>query len=391
MKAAARNSSSLLIVALLFALIIMVISCSCNGNNAIHSAKQSKRHLKIEVKDIDYSGKTSFLLQGIQSDIEVLGADDILIVDSLLMVQTKDPRGQLKVFNVNTHKLLANLCLEGRANNEFINPLILTKQSYKKGNDIILIMTDNNKKLKEINISESIKNQSTVVIGSVDIPSAIDVSSIVIDNDINKRLEYTGVTYDHPIRGDFYAPKFIIKQNKEEVDDINVFPKLMDYERGQDVIAQYCGVLSRHPDKNLVLLPFQNMDYILFLDLDNNEYFAIHQTGAMTFDDFLPKYDPSVKHTMTFTDIACSSNFFFILYWSSERNKTINESSDEIPVLLIFDYSGNFIASTKLDTKINRIAIDVNDNVLYGINCPNDIFYTFDVNNLLSSIYKQIK
>jgi hypothetical protein len=54
--------------------------------------------------------------------------------------------------------------------------------------------------------------------------------------------------------------------------------------------------------------------------------------------------------------------------------------SDEIHV---FDWEGNFVQKLKLDNKVNQIALDPVNNLLYGCTLEEDIYqYRLDVGKL---------
>ena len=147
-----RNISSLLIVALLLAITLIQSSCS------------DKSHYAFPIKEIDFVNKTSGVLEGKPLNLDILGPREILICDTLLLVTTENPAGQLKVYSLNSFEELANLCTKGRAQNEFIEPYLISRNYGLKDGHITLWLTDNITTMKKVDITESIKKRSTVIL-----------------------------------------------------------------------------------------------------------------------------------------------------------------------------------------------------------------------------------
>ena len=75
----------------------------------------------------------------------------------------------------------------------------------------------------------------------------------------------------------------------------------------------YWGSLYKHPDKNLVMFSYDYMNYLLFFNMDTHKYYAIHQTGSMTFDDVAPVV-PEDGSIICFSFGAVSKNYIFMRY-----------------------------------------------------------------------------
>lgn len=334
------------------------------------------KNLLLDVKEVDYLGKSRTTLAGNQLDWEVLGADDMIIQDSLLMFVTSDVKGQLKVFNLNTQKQVGSLCLKGRARNEFLQVVDLSKQTYVKDGDIYYpLMDPYNNELKEVNVSESIRRQSTVVtsVSECRFPDTF----VLLDNDINKRF-----VCSYYINTDIMDIKSIpvthyIKTG-DNVEVVNVYGGKMKLEDNHSAMTPYAGNLYKHPDRNLVVKVHAGMDYLFFFDFDRNKNFAVHQKGAVSFDDILPQ---DVR--TTFSDVAVTRDCIFILYFDTPENKNLAKTDERRkPELLVFDWDGNFLWSAKFEKYINRIAYDEKNRILYGINSILDEMYFFNLDEI---------
>lgn len=334
------------------------------------------KNLLLDVKEVDYLGKSRTTLVGKQLDWEVLGADDMIIQDSLLMFVTSDVNAQLKVFNLNTQKQVGGFCLKGRARNEFLQVVDLSRQTYVKDGDIYYPLVDpENNELKEVNVSESIRRQSTVVtsVSECRFPDTF----VLLDNDINKRF-----VCSYYINTDVMDIKSIpvthyIKTG-DNVDVINVYGGKMKLEDKHSAITPYAGNLYKHPDRNLVVKVHAGMDYLFFFDFDRNKNFAVHQKGAVSFDDILPQ---NKDGKITFSDVALAKDCIFILYFDTPENRNLAKTDERRkPELLVFDWDGNFLWSAKFEKYINRIAYDEKNRILYGVNSILEELYSFSLN-----------
>lgn len=153
----------------------------------------------------------------------------------------------------------------------------------------------------------------------------------------------------------------------------------MDIEPEVNKQIPYMGSLQKHPQRNLVVQSFQGMDYLLFMDFDADEYFAVHQQGSLTFNDtYVNSKSQMPPH---FTDGAKSSKYLMFLYRQGEYTQKTT-AGDWYPELLVFDWSGNYITGFKMDRVINMIEYDEIHKVLYGLN-GDDELYAYDMEKVI--------
>lgn len=144
-----------LINKILFSGLMLFLCYSCSD----------KSYFVLETKEVDFVNKTDSIIKGTLLDIEVMGLSDIMIIDTFLMFITNNPTGQLLLYNLNTLTPIANLCLKGRASNEFFNSWFVANQVYyNDDNNIIVPLIDNMCFLKEVDVTQSISNKNTVLL-----------------------------------------------------------------------------------------------------------------------------------------------------------------------------------------------------------------------------------
>ena len=343
-----------------------------------HSCDKAK-YIGLKTIDVDYKNRTNGTVSGKTVDLGVMGVDNIYIYDTLLMVTTTDPNGMLSVYNIDSQIPLANLCKRGRAQNEFLRPTCYSKQLYVKNGDIIIPLRDDEPVLKEVNVTQSIAQQTTVINDRIDCIPNSHGRYLLIDNDLNNQF----VNLDaYPRNGEVIPPRYYISKDGNE-DDMNVFPRLMTFEDESDAEFYYYGEIYKHPSRNIVVQPMLMIDYIFFFDLDHDKYFAIHQKGSKKIDDEV------VSHTMEtscFQGVAVSEDIILVLYFAGDYAVNASDYSTASPELLLFDWEGNYLTGVKLDKRVKDIAYDPKHHVVYGINRLKDEIYSFDISEVVERI-----
>ena len=350
--------------------VVVLLFCSCN-----------KPFYNYETKEVDFINHIDSQIKGANLDIAPLGLNNIIIFDSLLIIPTNNPTGQLKVYSLNTKKRIANLCKEGRAMNEFLQLSDITDQIYKnKEGHIILPLIDNLTSIKEVDVTESINKQQTIVVSKNNCRDMFLGSFVLLNNNPKHRFEITDAVRDK-IRKDVCIPiEYNIISPDSNITTLNVFPKQMKAEEDvNDIINAYWSVIFKHPSRNLVIQPFNNMDYILFFDFDKGQYFAVHQIGATSFSDKAPHFSRNSPHTSHFGDVAFFDNGFFILYYAG--GKAIYDDDKKCPDLLLFDLEGNYLHGFHMENFINRIEYDEHNKMLIGADVTKEKLYSFDFKN----------
>ena len=142
-----------------------------------------------------------------------------------------------------------------------------------------------------------------------------------------------------------------------------------------DVSSFYSGVLFKKPDEDIVAQPLDRMGYILFYELDKCRYHAIHIKGARLFEDGLPDDEQELMLRSFLDDAVVTDDYLLVLYYG-DGLKRLETDPEYKGQLLMFDWKGNLVKSFTLHDWVNRIALDVSSNVLYGSNFLTGEFYS---------------
>lgn len=349
-----------------------VLLCGCSNSN--------KSGIFIpEVKELDYGHQARSKITPIQLDYCPLGADDVVAFDKYLLFTTNDPSGYIRIYDIDKGTEVASIVKKGRAANELTeHPRTVSEQVYLSDGDIIFPVIDN-RTIKEINITQSIQKGAAVINASTPCLFLLDGNTTLIDNDISKTFIYQKPKMHD---GECDPPVFYIQQAGGEKKIIPVHKQVMPAGDGVntevevELYALYMGGIKKHPTKNIIVHSLQNMNYLIFFDLDKDKCFAVHQKGARTYDD-KAEYVPG---NMTFGDAAVSEDYIFINY---RDNITAGGESDKECEVLVFDWSGNYIGGFTSDASLHRLTYSEANKSLYCCNISDEILYQIPIKDFL--------
>lgn len=347
--------------------LIIMLQFSCNN----------RPNLIPEVRDVDFSNK-DLEVEG-KFVTEIIGAKSIFEYDTLLLVLTYNPAAQLMVFNTNTLDTLGEFCIQGRARNEFQELHTSVCQMYEKEGDVFATLYDGPYLVKEVNITESIRQGSTVVSNTVDVMRLGKGPTVFLNKNLNQKFELLDNKYkpDEEMREvpSVYTVKIPDKKDKE----LKILRRVVYVEEDQKRFIPYDSTIKKHPSKNIIVNMFRGLDYLVFFDLDNDKTFAIHQTGSATFDDE-PYVDTGEYH---FSGAAhCAEDYVMLVYNHGKDAMNEPDRSKRKAEVIIFDWEGNFITNIRLDRRIAFIGYDESQEKLFGITFREEI-YEYDLSGLL--------
>ena len=340
------------------------------------SCNQSSE-LQAEIKEVDYLDKTGEVLEG-EIVTKILGSHSLVAYDSLVLVITKNSDALISIYSTDSKTIIGSIGTKGRAGNEFVDAYTGAEQVIMRNGHMILPLYDGPYEVKEVDITESLIENKTVICSTFDdcVP-LVNGEFVYLGTDITNRFEYIRNIYGKEITG--VPCKYTVFESNGKKRDIQFFKKLMPYATDNRVReAPYATSLYKHPLKNLVLVAFEYNDYLLFADLDNNHYYASHQLGSKTFEDVFDVKQGGI----CFGDAAVSNDYIMILYWRGKYTTNEPEESQR-PELLIFDWDGNYVSGYKMDRIILRIEFDQIHNHLYGLSDEEELCL-YDMNALLN-------
>ena len=351
----------------------MFILCSCHNSEKF----------TLPTIEEDFMNKSEMTIDGVELNLESAGLKSIYLKDTIFIVQVWGNQHYLELYNYPSFSHITDICYKGRAQNEFVNdPLNSSAQTYYKGNDIIIPFVDFESHLREVNITKSIESGAAKIESNNDCMNLTTGRCIVLNEGPKHLFCNTFCEYNDYKPRNSTTPKYEYIVDGEVVKRIKVFPSLCKVDDPGSVGGAYSSSMRKHPRKNLIIQPMQYMDYILFFDLEAENYFAIHQSGSSTYNDNML----SLSDELHFTDATTAENCFLVLYWSGDHNLGLKARDMERPELMVFNWSGVFLGSAILGERVSDIEYDENNKRLIGKHAENDKVYCFDLKPFMESI-----
>lgn len=332
-----------------------------------------------DVREIDFLNKTGDVIEG-QFVGEILGARTITAYDSLLFVVTNNPDGMLQIFSFNDlHNKLGSFCKRGRARNE-MSQITSLCQSYKKDGHIYLFMIDGGVRICEMDVTASLEQGVTLITRTKMRPMYKLGADLFINNDIDYVLDFIEDFRVGDEKKQKKAPSKYTLYKDDKQNNLAFFKSAMEVDEHSLAIFPYRGTIVKHPSKNLVVNKFFYMDYLLFMDFDNNHFFAVHQKGSITHNDIYYREDPWIQHFSACTE---SENYFFVFYRNGKYSQIQQEGDVYYPELLVFDWEGNYLKGFKMDRQSDSMVYDDKHKKLYTLRSRTEQLYCYDLSSYL--------
>ena len=321
-----------------------------------------QKHIRYSAGDVACRGVLSS-----EIPVNCYTARHLDICDSLLVISTTDGQGFLKVYNVNTGNVVADLCQVGRANNEFVFAESTGCFTYNETGDILLDVRDANR-VKRINLSQSIVKNVAVLEESFkyegyrrQAPFFGDTSLIFAKN----RVSYTDMR-----DLDFVPPSYVCGQ-----DTVTPYRRVFNNLSVPDVTDLiYDGVLGVKPDCSTAVEALSYTDCINLVDLKSGKIKGIVGKEAVTLDQIEKMSQSEMEQLLwCYVDIQTFDDYFLLL-WNGGQIAG-NGGNNEIRV---FEWDGALRERITLDIDVVSFAYDRTADVLYLLD-QNEKFYSADL------------
>ena len=361
-----------------------------------------KQKPAIEIHETDFLNKAENTIHGVPVDVEMpLSIHGMIHCDSLNIVVSEDPRGYVFVYS-DSWQLLNIFGKKGRARNEFLgSPSMNRSQIFKSADGHILLPLSDRRAniIKLMDITESLAKHRAIIaddrefnfeeenriidnVQKTETRLKSGFSFLYLDDNIYNTLEIT--------TADFYdilniPIQYRIRHDTALIEKPEILAQ-MEQIVGPNYKAKFSRTSYRHPKRNLIIETFYYLDYIAFLDLDNNRSFFIHQAGSPTRDDDVELethqtndgYDHPAR--ICFANAIVTDSFFMTNYYGPSQDDTFKNTE-----LMFFDWDGNFIKSVKKDILTKYNVYDPKTKTLYGIdiNFDDERLISFDLSKVI--------
>lgn len=298
-------------------------------------------------------------------DVECFTARQLSICDSLLIISTSDRNGYFKVFNTNTQSIVAEVCQEGRASNEFISAQTYGFFRHAHG-DILLDVLDM-KRLKRINLTKSIEEGMTVLDKSFEYQGIFKQVPVFDDSTIvfaKQLVSYTDIRdRDFTIPG-YMTSKGTVSPYRRILNNLNepTFATLI-----------YDGVLGLSPDASVAVEALMYTDCINLIDLHSNRILGVVGKESVSFEQIESMSLEEAQNQLIcyYRDIQTFDDCFMLLW----DGGLVADGSNKACEIRVFDWSGNISDRILIDVDAIDFAYDRSSRRLYLLD-ENETIYS---------------
>lgn len=324
---------------------------------------------RYEITELSLDSVPSELLELTPLNLDMVDVDAFYCIDSLIITHKGSGYSNYPytVYNSVTLDSILSFGIVGRARNEFLsNAVNPSKQYYKRGGHYIIPLMDNDV-CKELNLNKTLEKKFMVIDRFSEGINFLQGTSVLYGEDYDKTFTFVKGRGDELYSDEQTLPQIIYTDERGKTDALSVYRRFPHNNTDMNAAAFLSGVLFKQPEGNIVAQPLNQMSYILYYDIENKTYHAVHLEGTRTFEDGIPENEEE-QHIMTFQDDAAfSKDYLFVIYMGDYRQKK-KEDPDYMGRIIQLDWNGNLIKSYVLHEWINRITYDETNHILYGSN-----------------------
>lgn len=346
-----------------FLLFIVFISTSC-------------RHRDVKLKTNENNVIVGKVLN-LESE-GVLSTINIHIIDSLIIIQELGNTYNFTVYNKNTLKLIGKFGRQGRGPAEYLYPIMMKQKIVKKDSAYLIIFDLNRHRIDYINIlgavnkenyyPKSIKfqNQKLAQFYPMDV-AVITVDSFLIGNSIRNP------------EGRFFC--YDIYNSKLVWEPFYPIPKIMPHEGLLLRDLYMCDLALRPTGKDIASasLYFERIDLL-------DKKGKLVRSIVFENQDKEPVFSTTSKKQghQYFTSISVNQDYIYAV--NKDRDINNREIIDTVSLIkATWDDKGIPPEIFKLTPKVNKIAVDDNNQVLYGIKTTSSELYIFDLKQVTNN------
>lgn len=286
---------------------------------------------------------------------DLIGVSNIEVVDSLIVLIS--PRNE-KIFNVfdlkGNHK--GDFGIRGQGPNDLLNSRPTGQKEIVNEEAFIWVNDISNNSIKKVNLSKSVFEQELLIDSALSTyPMTMNAFKLNDSTTICESMthdNYTLIKYDY--------------RNGTKLTDNNVYQTPVE-----NPFSFYKSIWRINDKKDKMIGAMYSVNQLNLWNLSTDEKKSIAIEKAYPPDQVINK-ETGLENWTFFCDLEATNDFVFALYMDQEYN-----FSYELPkkmTLLVFDWNLQPITTYEIDEYILDIAIDPNQQKLYGISEDDKVF-----------------
>lgn len=358
-------------------IILMFVLLGCNQTN------DDRKYFNGEIFLVEDNVQLE-KLTGKEVDIKGNYRRDFFPYDSLLIIYYYDTAAPnfFDVYSLKTDSILGSFCFKGKGPNE-VSGISPVYHFYKdKDNLKTLLYEPNQQNLIEWNITESLKQHTTINDTIIPYHWMVD-NHATIFNQLFRLNENTVFVITPPFSATLDSDtaslpvyeKRTIYTNKQ-IQSYSVFldsPKSADCKLFNPwrIFSSYYSI---KPDLSKIAQSLTHLCQINIIDIESGIVKGFRLKGTSDFSVF-EKNIADLKYN--YTNLVSNNEFIYVLFKGIEFNKRNTEAPS---IVYVYDWDGNLVRKFDLGRHVSRIRLDEVNNLVYAQNDLTDKIYCYDFN-----------
>lgn len=312
-----------------------------------------------------------------------LNAMGLNCCDSLLVI-TENPSIPhiFTILNTNTDSIVAQFGNLGHAKNEFISPPTNCYFEKNKNKDICMCFSDDGIITKVINLSKSVLT-GTCVLETLIKQEYKSYDYFVLSN--KRYFVRQGVGYEDARDNAFFSPKFVIAEKREQK-EIGLYPMLISSSDFPVLMMAYGSTTKISPNKTKVVEALAYIDIINIIDIKNAFVKGLKEKNSYGFDELNKRNSPEdfeefVK--LSNAEMCLSDKYIFVIRDGRKYTEWYHTETNNNRNLITFDWQGNQLFSICLAEKVDFLAYNEQNRLLYGLSYDDGILYKYNLSKYL--------
>ena len=383
-------------------LIAVLIVCA-----TLFSACKQKKEKYYTPREITVSAdvpQTKLHLE--RMDLECFGVSDIVAVDSMIVVFTRDNQAMIQVFDYSGQPI-AKLSPSGRAGNEFLRVRYTDQNTVIDGDRYLYVESDNRYYL--YNLSGSISNGANLKpIKLLDLPDDMDptINHSTLFRPDGSYFQYKGVSQSYDtippsaytfnpdgsisMKGyqlpetEYYPPQYSLVKADGTTVKYDIFPRLPQLQQ-PDFSGNLYYTQTRMSDDGTRVVAVSVLDRMTFINLESGDVFGVRGPDFVDYAKFANNDKYFLQTVAGVMQVVTCGDYIFVLY---NHNTVQEEEEDEATVnttIRVFTWDGSFVAELIPDAPIVNFIIDNKTLRLFAFDWDEQ-FYTIPFQAVINSL-----
>ena len=339
-------------------LFAVIIFSSCNGGDGIVKCEMPK----------------SVALSGRDAKIEVMGALDLKVVDTMLVITTMKTTGFWSFYSLDDKEHMGDFLSKGNSDKEFLGKPIVGTQHFEKdenGNDICYIYDFRKGGFKRFNMTKSIRENSLDIV-----PMEIKIPATVFSWTM---LDFDNIVISEPDESRTFERRSLLSNNQRI--EKPVFAIFEDMVTKPDGDINDIGTFMGHrPHLNRIVECGKKLNRIYLYDIDGgfSKILSVKEDVPSNVSIVI-ETSPELKQDC-FRYLECFDDCFCVLFSGNDALK--EETSPQNSKIFVFDWEGTPIISINLDRAVTSFSFDWPRKKLYTLNFRTEEISEFDISQL---------